>query len=75
MDLQDNAIAQALCGNQNENLRLMERRLGMRVGQRGTELHLSGPSDVVAFGVRLLEHLEAQLRAGAPSTWMTSSRP
>ena len=64
VDLQDNAIAQSLGGNQNEHLRLMERRLGVRVGQRGTELHLSGAADAVAFGVRLIEHLEGQLRAG-----------
>src|SRR5690606_33639578 len=64
VDLQDNAIAQGLGGNQNEHLRLLERRLAIRVGQRGTELHLSGPADAVAFGVRLIEHLETQLRAG-----------
>ena len=45
VDVRDNATALALCGNQNENLKLMERRLGVRVGQRGTEFHLSGPSD------------------------------
>jgi len=64
VDLQDNAIAQSLGGNQNAHLRLMERRLGIRVGQRGTELHLSGPADAVSFGVRLIEHLEGHLRAG-----------
>ncbi|MCI0569581.1 MAG: PhoH family protein [Myxococcaceae bacterium] len=66
VDLRDNEIAQALCGNQNENLRLMERRLGMRVGQRGTELHLTGSPDVVAFAARLVEHLESVLRGGRP---------
>ena len=38
----------------------------MRVGQRGTELHLSGPADAVAFAVRLVEQLENILRAGQP---------
>ncbi len=66
VDLQDNRIAQELGGNQTEHLRLIERRLGVRVGQRGTELHLSGPADAVAFGVRLIEHLEQQLLAGRP---------
>jgi phosphate starvation-inducible protein PhoH and related proteins len=66
VDLRDNRVAQALCGNQNENLRLIERRLGMRVGQRGTELHLSGSPDVVAFAAKLVEHLEGVLRAGRP---------
>ena len=66
VDVRDNATALALCGNQNENLKLMERRLGVRVGQRGTEFHLSGPSDAVAFSVRLLENLEEMIRAGRP---------
>jgi phosphate starvation-inducible PhoH-like protein len=64
VDVRDNTTAVALCGNQNENLKLMERRLGIRVGQRGTELHLSGPSDAVAFAVRLVENLEEMIRAG-----------
>src|SRR6187401_2720065 len=64
VDVQDNETALALCGNQNENLKLMERRLGVRVGQRGTELHLSGPADAVAFVVRLVENLEEMIRAG-----------
>ncbi|NVJ27908.1 MULTISPECIES: PhoH family protein [Myxococcus] len=66
VDVRDNETAMALCGNQNENLKLMERRLGVRVGQRGTEFHLSGPSDAVAFAVRLLENLEGMIRAGRP---------
>jgi phosphate starvation-inducible PhoH-like protein len=66
VDVRDNATTLALCGNQNENLKLMERRLGVRVGQRGTELHLSGPSDAVAFAVRLVENLEGVIRAGRP---------
>jgi phosphate starvation-inducible PhoH-like protein len=66
VDVRDNATTLALCGNQNENLKLMERRLGIRVGQRGTELHLSGPSDAVAFAVRLVENLEEVIRAGRP---------
>ena len=66
VDVQDNATTLALCGNQNENLKLMERRLGVRVGQRGTELHLSGPADAVAFTVRLVENLEGIIRAGRP---------
>ncbi|RKG50701.1 PhoH family protein [Corallococcus sp. AB011P] len=64
VDVRDNETTQALCGNQNENLKLMERRLGVRVGQRGTELLLSGPADAVAFAVRLVENLEEMIRAG-----------
>ncbi len=66
VDLGDNDTALRLCGGQNENLKHIERRLGVRVGQRGTELHLSGPPDALAFVVRLVEQLEAIVRAGRP---------
>jgi phosphate starvation-inducible PhoH-like protein len=66
VDLRDNAIALTLCGKQGENLKLIERRLGVRVGQRGTELLLSGPPDAVAFAARLIEQLEGIIRAGRP---------
>ncbi|MFZ5471098.1 MAG: PhoH family protein [Myxococcota bacterium] len=64
VDLLDNDIARTLAGAQNENLKLVERRLGIRVGQRGTELLLSGPSEAVALGARLLLQLAELLRAG-----------
>jgi phosphate starvation-inducible PhoH-like protein len=64
VDLSDNDVAQTLSGAQNENLKLMERRLGVRIGQRGTELHLSGPAEAVAFASRLVEQLEGLIRAG-----------
>jgi phosphate starvation-inducible PhoH-like protein len=62
--LSDNAVAQTLFGGQNENLKIIERRLGVRIGQRGAELHLSGPADSVALATRLLEQLEGMVRAG-----------
>src|SRR5262249_38653254 len=66
VDLRDNDVARALSGNQGENLKLIERRLGVRMGQRGTELHLSGPPEAVAFAARLVEQLEGLVRAGRP---------
>ena len=57
-------MALTVCGRQGENLKLIERRLGVRVGQRGSELHLSGPAEAVAFAARLIEQLEAIVRAG-----------
>jgi phosphate starvation-inducible protein PhoH and related proteins len=66
LDLGDNAVAQTLCGNHNENLKLLERRLGIRVGMRGTELLLSGDPAQLAFGVRLIEELLEMIRAGRP---------
>jgi len=64
VDLSDNDVAQSLAGAQNENLKLIERRLGVRIGQRGTEFHLSGPAEAVAFVSRLVEQLEEIIRAG-----------
>ena len=66
VDLRDNDVALGVSGNHAEHLRAIERRLGVRVGQRGTELHLSGPADAVASAVRLVEQLETILRAGQP---------
>ncbi len=66
VDLRDNDVALGVSGNHAENLKAIERRLGVRVGQRGTELHLSGPADAVASAVRLVEQLETILRAGQP---------
>ncbi len=60
----DNEVARSLAGTQGENLKLIERRLGIRIGQRGTELLLSGPPEPVAFGSKLLEQLAGVLRAG-----------
>jgi len=64
VDLANTDLARTLAGAQNENLKLIERRLGVKVGQRGTELHLSGPDAAVASAVRLLEGLATALESG-----------
>ncbi len=64
VNLGDNAVAQAVCGNHNENLKLMERRLGVRVGMRGTDLTLSGSPEEVSFAARLIDELAGMARAG-----------
>ncbi len=64
VDLADTDIARTLAGAQNENLKLVERRLGVKVGQRGTELHLSGPDAAVSSAVKLLEGLASALKNG-----------
>ncbi len=66
VELEDNELARALAGERNEHLKLIERRLGVRVGQRGTELHLSGPVDAVGHAARLVEQLTVMLKAGRP---------
>lgn len=64
VDLADTDVARMLAGAQNENLKLVERRLGVRVGQRGTELHLTGPEAAVSSAVRLFEGLVSALKSG-----------
>jgi phosphate starvation-inducible protein PhoH and related proteins len=64
VDLGDNDVARSLAGAQNENFKLIERRLGIRIGQRGAELVLSGPPDAIGFAARLLEQLAVLLRGG-----------
>jgi phosphate starvation-inducible PhoH-like protein len=66
VDLDDAELARALAGTQNENLKLLERRLGVRVGQRGAVFHVSGTGEAVGAAARLLEALTAMLKAGRP---------
>lgn len=51
-----------LCGAGNENLKLIERRTGVQIGQRGSTLRLSGPTKGVALVSRLLSELSMVLR-------------
>ncbi len=64
VEFSDNELVRQLCGGQNENLRLIERRLGVGLGQRGGQLHLSGEGEAVAFAERLLRELYGLLQSG-----------
>jgi len=64
VDLEDNELARNLAGARNENLKLVERRLGVRVGHRGAELHLSGAPGAVTSAVKLFEKLADMLKEG-----------
>ncbi len=66
LDLDDNDVARTLAGAQNENFKLVERRLGVRIGQRGTELTLSGEDSAVAFAASLFKQLQVMHAAGHP---------
>ena len=57
LELEDNDGARTLAGGRSENLKLLETRLGVRVGQRGNVFLLSGDADKVA----LAENVMAQL--------------
>ncbi len=59
-------LAAQLFGQQNKHLKLIEKKLGIRLGSKGTRLHLTGEQSQVQIGYRLLEELCALLREGMP---------
>ncbi len=58
LELQDNENARALAGGRSENLKLIEKRLGVTIGQRGNVLLVSGEPGKVAIAERLLAQLQ-----------------
>ncbi|MGI5865614.1 MAG: PhoH family protein, partial [Myxococcales bacterium] len=64
VEFDDNDLVRTLCGGHNENLRLIERRLGVSVGQRGSNLLVAGEPSAVGFADRLLRELYGLLCAG-----------
>ena len=65
-DVGDAELAAQLFGQQNKHLKLIEKKLGIRLGSKGTVLTLSGEQAQVQVGCRLLEELCALLRDGMP---------
>src|SRR5207248_2985796 len=59
LELIDNDGARALAGGRSENLRLVEKRLGVHIGQRGNVFLISGEPDRVQLAERLLAQLNA----------------
>lgn len=56
----DNASRiQTLCGLHNENIKLLERRLGIEIRSRGNQFELTGPAETAALGVDLLGQIYA----------------
>ena len=64
VEFENNDLVRTLCGGHNENLRLIERRLGVTVGQRGSNLLVAGEPTAVGFADRLLRGLYELLSAG-----------
>src|SRR5258706_11853145 len=62
----DNAVAMTLYGQNNANLKLIERELGVAIHARGNELTLMGAADIVALARSLLEQLYSLGKKGAP---------
>jgi len=65
-DVGDEALAVQLFGQQNKHLRLIEKKLGIRLGSQGTCIHLSGDTSQVEVGVRLFEELCLLLNEDMP---------
>ena len=56
----------ALLGRNDENVRLLEAELALRIVARGNEITLRGDERQVARGARIVEELLARLGAGLP---------
>jgi phosphate starvation-inducible PhoH-like protein len=56
----------ALLGRNDENLRLLEAELALRIVARGNEITLRGDERQVARGARIVEELLARIGAGLP---------
>jgi phosphate starvation-inducible PhoH-like protein len=66
--LADNEEAQTLAGSRDQNLRLIEREIGVRVGARGNEIRLRGTREQVGRAVGLLGELRKLIKLGHPIT-------
>lgn len=65
-DVGDAALAVQLFGQQNKHLKLIEKKLGIRLGSQGTIIYLSGEPAQVHVGYRLLEELCFLLQENMP---------
>ncbi|AKU90596.1 PhoH family protein [Vulgatibacter incomptus] len=66
VELDDSNLAQTLAGAQNEHLKLLERRAGVRISNRGTTVTLVGDEPKVLLAERVIQELYGLLRAGYP---------
>jgi phosphate starvation-inducible PhoH-like protein len=67
IDFPDNDRVRSLCGAHNENLKMIERRLGVQVGSRGGQLVVSAPDEArVKLAEGLLHELYDLLEGGYP---------
>ena len=66
VEFEDDKLVLTLAGPQGGNLKLIERRLGVTVAQRGGQLFVGGPAPVMPLAVRLLQELYGLVRAGYP---------
>jgi len=64
----DSDEAVALAGTRDENLRLIERAVGARIGARGNEIRVTGTREQVRRATELLGELVKLVRLGHPIT-------
>ncbi|MEJ2068928.1 MAG: PhoH family protein [Syntrophobacterales bacterium] len=64
LTLADNALAQALFGEQGQNLRLLSRLLGVKLANRGNQVTMEGPEPQVKLACQVLEELYQLLESG-----------
>jgi phosphate starvation-inducible PhoH-like protein len=66
VEFEDNDKLRALCGAHNENLKLVERRLGVQAGSRGLQIILAGEDGRVRLAEGLLRELYDLVSDGYP---------
>jgi phosphate starvation-inducible PhoH-like protein len=66
VDLEDNAVAQAVAGEHDDHLKILEHALGCRITQRGTVVILEGGQRQVDKAVAAIEELVTVIRGGRP---------
>ncbi len=66
LELLDNDGARTLAGGRSENLKLIEQRFGVHIGQRGNVFLISGDPDKVLLAERLLGQLNQLIQKKYP---------
>ncbi len=66
IDLDSNSVAQALAGEHDAHLKILETRLDCRITMRGNVLILEGPDEAVTKARAAIEELLTVIGSGRP---------
>ena len=66
ISFENNQLAQSLFGEHNQNIRLVEQRLGLKISTKGNTLHVRGEETEVFLARRLFDELYELLKKGYP---------
>ncbi len=66
IEIRDLDTARMLVGQNNENIKFIDRALGVKIGVRGNEIDITGSADDVALAAELLSQLEELVAKGYP---------